>query len=195
MSLAIQQNKIYTYKDYLCFPDDFKYEIIEGTPYLMSPSPTVQHQRILRKMFIAINDSLKNVNCEVFSAPLDVILTLNASNVESATNVIQPDIFIICDKSKIKEKFILGSPEFIIEIVSNSSQSTDYVKKLNLYEKFKVTEYWIVNPLNKTIIQYYYSDNCYLSPDIYKSNEVITSKIFKNIKFNLEELFHDDQLT
>ncbi len=96
---------------------------------------------------------------------------------------------VICDKSKLTEKHCIGAPDFIIEIVSPSAPSMDYVKKLQLYEKHKVREYWIVNYLRKDILVYQLQeDGEYGAPETYIDGE-ITSSIFKNIKIHMEDIF------
>lgn len=188
MGVAVNINKIYTYKDYLEL-EDVSMEVIEGIPYLMSPSPTVEHQRILRKLLLSFSNYFKDSDCEIFSAPLDVVLINENEEVLDSKNIVQPDIFIVCDKNKIGDKNIIGSPDLIVEIVSTGSQSLDYVKKLNLYEKYKVKEYIIVNPINKTILQYIFEDNCYSSPKIYNQNSVAQINLFKGLEIDFTNIF------
>ncbi|KRQ86443.1 hypothetical protein ABG79_01645 [Caloramator mitchellensis] len=145
-----------TFKDYLAFPENSNIQIIDGIPYNMSPSPSRVHQKIIVELVTLINNHLKAINssCEVYSAPLDVIFVGENENMFSSKDVVQPDIFVVCDKSKLSDKGVVGSPDFIIEIVSPSSASIDYVKKLNLYNHYKVKEYWIINPNNQKILVY-----------------------------------------
>lgn len=188
MGVAVNINNIYTYKDYLEIKD-ISMEVIEGIPFLMSPSPTVEHQRILRKILIILSSHLENSDCEVFSAPLDVVLINENEEVLDSKNIVQPDVFIVCDRNKIGDKNIIGAPDLIVEIVSTGSQSLDYVKKLNLYEKYKVKEYIIVNPINKTILQYVFEDNSFSAPKIYNENGVVEINLFKDFIVDFKNIF------
>lgn len=188
MGVAININKICTYKDYLEL-EDVSMEVIDGIPFLMSPSPTVEHQRILRKLILKFSNYFEDTNCEVFSAPLDVILINENEEILDSKNIVQPDIFIVCDRNKIGDKNIVGAPDLIVEIVSTGSQSLDYVKKLNLYEKYKVKEYLIVNPINKTILQYIFENDCYSSPKIYNQNDMLEINLFKDLILDFKNIF------
>ncbi|MTI85707.1 MAG: Uma2 family endonuclease [Firmicutes bacterium] len=181
--------KHYSYKDYKDLPTDKKYEILNGVLYNLAPSPSTQHQRILGDLFVSIKTHLKESRCEVFCAPYDVLLPDADEDAESTKTVVQPDIMVICDKSKLTEKNCIGAPELIIEIVSPSAPSMDYVKKLQLYEKHKVREYWIVNYLRQDIMVYQLQKNGeYNAPETYSNGE-ITSGTFQNIKIHMEGIF------
>lgn len=136
MSRVIKETKQkFNYKDYLNLSDDQNYEVIEGILYAMTPAPSIQHQRVLRKIFLSVANYLGDNNCEIFTAPVDVLLQNEEELVGDIKSIVQPDLFVVCDKSKLKEKYCLGPPDLIIEIASPINASLDYVKKLNLYEK------------------------------------------------------------
>ncbi|WP_238524581.1 Uma2 family endonuclease [Caldicellulosiruptor hydrothermalis] len=112
----------------------------------------------------------------------NVILVEEEQDERQATNVVQPDISIICDKKKLTERGCVGAPEMIIEVVSEYNPSHDYVRKLNLYNQFKVKEYWIVNPNNQTILIYRLKDNeDYLPPEAYTFNDKVKVGIFEDL--------------
>lgn len=191
MSHPVKRSKqLYGYKDYLKLPPDNKYEIIGGILYAMTPSPTIQHQRILRKIFVHIANYLEGKKCEVFPAPLDVLLPEEGNEkIEDIKTVVQPDILVVCDTSILTDKYCLGSPDFIIEIVSPSSPSLDYVKKLHLYEKHKVKEYWIVNYVRKQVIAYRLTESGeYGEPEICTDGE-INAGIFPDLTLRLHDIF------
>ena len=191
MSYPIEQEqKLYTYKDYLKLPDDQRYEIIDGILY-MAPSPSTQHQRVSRKLLVLIDNHLKGKECEVFNSPYDVLLTNNNEDKENDIKiVVQPDIFVVCDESKITKNNCVGSPDFIIEIVSPSMPSRDYVKKLYLYEKHKVKEYWIVNYIrNEVTVFKLNEDGDYDVPEIYKDDVNVKVGIFEDLIIDLKEIF------
>jgi Uma2 family endonuclease len=142
-NLAYELDTLYTYEDYLYWDVSERYEIIDGVAYAMA-SPTATHQRILRELFVLIYDFLKDKPCEVFAAPFDVRLFPEEDN--SDTTVVQPDILVICDPSKLSDgKACKGAPNLVIEILSASSVIMDRKVKAEKYRNAGVPEYWIVN--------------------------------------------------
>lgn len=189
MQRASKTSEQYCYNEYLQLPDDFSYEILEGVLYAMTPSPTVQHQLVLRNILMLFVDKLKNTGCEVISAPCDVLLPEKDEDIEHTGTIVQPDIFVVCDKSKLKDNYSLGAPDLIVEIVSPSRPSMDYVKKLHIYEKHGVREYWIANYQQKEVMIYKLDDNEYGVPKTYLGGTVI-SGIFRDLKLSLEDIFN-----
>ncbi|SHM81739.1 Endonuclease, Uma2 family (restriction endonuclease fold) [Caldanaerovirga acetigignens] len=180
----------YTYKDYLSWTDDGRWQLIDGIAYDMNPSPSVQHQRVLRKLLVRFDLFLEGKRCEVFSATFDVRLPEGDEEDEEVKTVVQPDILVVCDKSKLDKRGCKGAPDLIVEIVSNSSASMDYIKKLNLYERHGVKEYWIVNPENKTAMIYKQNEiKEYEAPEIYAKENVMESKVLEGFTVNLKEIF------
>ncbi|MBI2837878.1 MAG: Uma2 family endonuclease [Acidobacteria bacterium] len=137
---------VLTYEDYLALPNDGKrYEIMRGDLYV-SPSPVPRHQIILSRVFDALREYARAHSWGVIlPAPLDVLL--------SQTNIVEPDIIGIAAARKgiIAEKNIEGTPDFLVEIISESTRRNDKVLKLKLYAEFGVKEYWIVDPVIDTV--------------------------------------------
>ncbi|TYP56100.1 Uma2 family endonuclease [Thermosediminibacter litoriperuensis] len=180
----------YTYKDYLSWTGDGRWQLIDGIAYDMSPSPSLEHQRVLRKMLVRLDLFLTGKNCEVFSAPFDVRLPEGDEEDEDVRTVVQPDILVVCDRSKLDKKGCRGAPDLIIEIVSHSSASMDYIKKLNLYERHGVREYWIANPENRTVMVYRLnSEGEYGVPEICPGGGEIKSAVLEGFSVNLGEIF------
>ncbi|WP_342455525.1 Uma2 family endonuclease [Caloramator sp. Dgby_cultured_2] len=140
-----------TYKEYLNLPEGERVELIDGYVYNMV-APSRIHQEVSMNLSRIFSNFLLGKECKVYAAPFDVRLIKEGQREDEADTVVQPDLSIICDKSKLDERGCKGAPDMIIEIVSPSTASIDYIKKLNLYEKFKVKEYWIVNPIEKIVI-------------------------------------------
>jgi Uma2 family endonuclease len=104
--------------------------------------------------------------------------------------VVQPDIAVICDKAKLDEKGCKGSPDLIVEIVSPSSAAHDYIKKLDLYEKRGIKEYWIMHPLDKLVTVYKLTDGGkYGRPEIYAEEDLVKVGIFPDLAVDLKEIF------
>lgn len=132
---------VYTVEDIYALPDGERAELIDGKLYDMAP-PNTKHQRLVRKFTYEIERYIRQHDgkCEVFPAPFAVFL--NADD----HNYVEPDISVICNKNKISDKGCHGAPDWIIEIVSESSRRMDYAIKLFKYRSAGVREYWIVDP-------------------------------------------------
>ena len=149
-----KENKKFTYADYLTWPDNERWEIIDGVPYNMAPAPSRKHQRLMRDLCRPIINYLDDKDCEIYFAPFDVRLTEKYETDEETTSVVQPDIVIICDKDKLDDKGCKGAPDLVIEILSPSTAAKDIGEKFNLYERHKVKEYWIVYPNDEIVMVY-----------------------------------------
>ena len=191
----IKLEEKYNYADYLTWTDENeRWEIIEGEAYMMSPAPRRKHQKISGKLFLEFGKYLEEKNCEVYSAPFDVRFGKNVND-EDIETVVQPDISVICDKNKLDDKGCIGAPDLIVEILSPSTASRDKIEKLNLYEKYEVKEYWIVEPLDETIMIFkLQKDGKYGRPDIYSvESEDIKVGIFEDLKINVGEVFGEKE--
>ena len=147
--MTLPQERIYTTDDIYNLPDGERAELIDGQIYYIAP-PTRRHQLIAGNLFTIINTYIKSRggSCEPYIAPFAVFL--NADD----KNYVEPDISVICDKSKLTDKGCNGAPDWIIEIVSSGSRRMDYYTKLFTYRTAGVREYWIVAP-DKTRITVY----------------------------------------
>ena len=146
---ALKHEETYTIDDIYALPDGERAELIDGKIYYMAP-PSWTHQRISSRLHQVIANYIdsKNGTCQVLAAPFAVFLN------EDDINYVEPDISVICDESKLDEKGCHGAPDWIIEIVSQSSKSRDYMTKLFKYRTADVREYWIVDPENRMVMVY-----------------------------------------
>ncbi|MEG0296351.1 MAG: Uma2 family endonuclease [Clostridium sp.] len=169
------------------YTSDELVELINGEIF-MQASPSIKHQRISMKLSTKLSLYFDGKKCEPFAAPIDVILS---NDEEVCENKVIPDLIVVCDKDGLNENNYKGIPSLIIEIVSPSNSHHDYIRKLNLYERFGVLEYWIVDPRFKSIQIYYLNDGeSYEITGVFKGNEVMESNIFKGLTVNLEDLFN-----
>lgn len=185
--MLIDPIKTYTYKDYLTYDENERIEIIEGGIYNMSPAPSRIHQKAIMEISYKIKNYIESNNgpCEVYPAPFDVILKNDDEEVEDSQNIVQPDISVICDKNKLTDKGCTGSPDMLLEIVSPSNASNDYVRKLYLYEKYKVKEYWIISPMKRNIHVYSLNDNNqYDEPKVYTFQDKVKVNIYDNLEID-----------
>ena len=146
MSLA-EPHKHYTWSDYVSWDDDARYELINGMPYMMSPAPSISHQAVSMELSRQLANFLKGKPCKVLSAPCDV--RLNAGDGDDI--VVQPDLLIVCDMSKLDGRACVGAPDMVIEVSSPSSMRHDRLTKFHLYQKAGVREYWIVEDDTKIL--------------------------------------------
>ena len=153
MGLPVKkQDRVYTYADYLTWPYDERWELIDGVAWDMSPGPNRYHQALSRILTMQISAYLEDAECLLYAAPFDFVLldSPDQDEMESRT-VVQPDISVICDRSKLTHRGCTGAPDWIIEIISPYTSRKDLIEKLELYERHSVREYWTVDPGNKFV--------------------------------------------
>lgn len=177
---ALAQEKLYTIDDIYALPDGERAELIDGQIYYMAP-PSRKHQRITGEIFAIIREYINanNGSCEVDIAPFAVFL--NKDN----TNYVEPDISVICDKSKLTDKGCSGAPDWIIEIVSPGSRRMDYFTKLFKYRTSGVREYWIVDPDRKRITVYDFESE---DTRDYTFSESVKSSIYDDLFINFSDI-------
>ncbi|WP_372636422.1 Uma2 family endonuclease [Cohnella sp.] len=171
-----------TYEMYANMEDDGnRYEISDGVLELMSPSPLFIHQFICHKMQVMLDGSCRN-DFLILAAPLDVIL--------SDTEVRQPDLVMIhlSRTHIISKRGINGAPDLVVEITSEHSLKRDKLTKRNVYAKYGVREYWIVDPSNFTLEQYELHDDYYELLDVYSGEEPVRSHTAPCVSFSMDEL-------
>jgi len=192
MPLALKNNnERWTYADYLTWPDDERWEIIDGVVYAMSPGPGTRHQDISWHLTLQIGAHLDDKPCKAFTAPFDVRLS---EQLESSDNyietVVQPDIIVVCDRSKLDERGCNGAPDLIIEILSPSTAKQDTLLKFNLYQKHGVKEYWMVHPNDQTVLVFKLLDSgLYGRADMYVSGDVIAVPMLGSLEIDLTKVF------
>ena len=179
--MALAQEKRYRIDDIYALPEGEHAELIDGQIYYMAP-PSRRHQDILSFLHLAIGNYIaqNNGECKVYPAPFAVFLSINASN------YLEPDISVICDKEKLDERGCNGAPDWIIEIVSPSSRPMDYYIKLSLYRSAGVREYWIVDPIKQTILVYDMEHDS--APAIYSFSDIVKVNIYDNLFIDFSKL-------
>lgn len=182
---APQEARLYTYADYCTWGDDERWELIDGVPYAMA-APSIPHQRLLRNIGYNLHHFLRGKKCEVFYAPTDV--RLNAETLDNT--VVQPDILVVCDKSKLTQAGLVGAPDMAVEILSPSSAYHDTVRKHKLYMKVGVREFWIVDPESHTVATYILCDDSYTSK-VYEKPDVVPVSILEGCNVDLTEVFDE----
>ena len=146
--LSLDPNKLYTYADYLNWFDNIRRELINGMVRLMS-GPNTIHSRITTGLVSTIWSFIKKrrAKCEIFHAPIDVRLPKGGETAnDKIFTVLQPDICVVCDPSKIDQRGIIGAPDLVVEVQSPSTAKYVMSKKFDIYEEAGVKEYWVVYP-------------------------------------------------
>ena len=164
MPVVEQIPESYTYMDYLTWADNERWEIIDGGAYNMTPAPKVIHQSIVSNFHIKLKTNPDNP-CFTGIAPTDVVFDEH--------NVVQPDVFVVCDETKITEDNIKGAPDFVVEVTSPSTSLKDKREKKNLYEKFGVKEYMLVYPEDELVERFILRDDKYGAPDVFNWDETV----------------------
>lgn len=181
----------YSYADYLNWKFAERIELLKGYIRQMA-APNTKHQRVSYRLERIFGNYLDSKNCEVFHAPFDVRLYNRKKSLlqeKDVFTVVQPDICIVCDATKIDEKGCNGSPELIIEILSPSNSSTDIKDKYELYAEAGVIEYWIVYPAEEHIQQYVLDNEVYKLHQVVTKTEKIVPYLFPDLEIELEKVF------
>lgn len=187
--VAKLNNEIFTYGHYLEWPQDERWELIDGHAYDMSPAPSRLHQEILGEMYRQISNFLVEKECKAYPAPFDVRLPEGNEKEEEIKTVLQPDISIICDKWKLDRKGCLGAPDMVVEIISPATVEKDMREKLYTYERFGVKEYWIVHPIDRIVMIFKLdSTKKYGRPETYSFKEKVPVKSLPGLSIDLSSL-------
>jgi Uma2 family endonuclease len=183
-------SKSYTYKDYLTWQFKERVELILGKIFKMSPAPRTEHQYVLSVVQSTIFNFLKGKTCKVFPAPFDVILPLENDKGEPHT-VVQPDITVVCDPTKIEERGCNGVPDLVVEIISKSSVERDLHEKFGIYQECGVKEYWILHPNDKTLVIHTLEGGQYKPSKMLTRGDFARSTVLPGLEVDLTEVFED----
>jgi Uma2 family endonuclease len=163
--LAVQHAR-FTYGDYRGWPDDERWELIDGEAYDMSPAPTRAHQGLVLEIAAQAHAFLRDGPCQVYVAPFDVRLPRTDESDDRVDTVVQPDIATICDPAKLDDAGCRGAPDWIVEVLSPRTAAKDQRQKRDAYERAGVREYWLVHPTDRTLMIYRLADGAYGRPEV-----------------------------
>lgn len=168
MALALKDRQRHNYGDYLSWPAEVRYELINGDAYLMSPAPDLPHQDMVGEIYRQAANALLGKSCRAFIAPVDVRLPKAQEADESIDTVVQPDVLVVCDGNKLDKRGVRGAPDWVVEVLSPSTAGHDQIKKRQLYEQHGVREYWLVHPVDRVLTIYRLEDAEYGKPELYQ---------------------------
>jgi Uma2 family endonuclease len=193
----LDTDKFYTYADYLLWQLSERVELIKGKIFQMSPAPNKTHQRILRKLLLQVGNylDLQKKGCELFAAPFDVRLLDNKKSKKSDKDiytVVQPDLCVICDESKLDDKGCIGAPDIVIEILSPGNSKKEMKIKYEIYEENGIQEYWIVFPYEQLIQQFALNTKGkYELVKIYTDEDWLTTPLLPDLSIDLSRVFEE----
>ena len=190
--LASNQAEKFTYRDYLGWPDGERWELIHGHAYNMTPAPSRRHQELSVELLRQFANFLLDKPCKVFGAPFDVRLPDKDEADADIQTVVQPDILIVCDESKLDDRGCKGSPDLVVEIMSPATARKDLKEKFRMYEEKGVREYWVVEPSAKTVMVFRRSEEgVFGRPEVYSEEDMLTVGIFDGLAVDLGRVFKE----
>lgn len=166
MGLARRDSIHHTYADYLGWPEDVRYELVDGEAFMMAPAPDLEHQEVAGEVFRQLANRLADGPCRALIAPVDVRLPRANEADDQIDTVVQPDVLVVCDPSQLDRRGVRGAPDFVVEVLSPSTASHDHVRKRQVYERAGVKEYWLVHPTDRMVMVYRLIDGAYGKPDV-----------------------------
>ena len=181
----------YSYADYLTWEIDEMVELIKGRVFKMTAAPKRRHQEISVKVTNRLFNFLEGKNCKVYQAPFDVRLPVHSKKNEDIFTVVQPDICVICDRSKLDEAGCIGAPDLIIEILSPGNNKKDLRHKYEVYEESGVKEYWIIHPDEQTLLIYTLNAGSFVPSKLFIPGDVVKSQCIAGFSLDMEDVFND----
>lgn len=171
----------YSWSDYQTWPEDERWELIDGQAYSMAPAPTTRHQSIAGNVFAVLHARLKGKACKPFLSPIDIKL--------SDDDVVQPDVLVVCDPSKITPTHIEGAPDLVIEVLSPSTSAKDLREKKALYQRGGVREYLVIDPMENYAQRFTLGESGrYGEGDILAPEDTVTLIAVDGVEFPLWEI-------
>jgi len=187
-----------SYSEFLGLPET-RVEYIKGSIKYMSPTPSIRHQDLVGNLYVKIRSffsSFGDKKYKMVFSPVDVCLFEGSYDKEKVEAALQPDLIIVCDRSKLDENRCYGAPDFVAEVLSPSSIKRDVREKFDLYEKYGVREYWIISPLENYVTVYLLQeDGKFDKGTIYEveheNKSVIPVSIIPGLDISINDLYEE----
>ncbi|MEQ9307593.1 MAG: Uma2 family endonuclease [Marinoscillum sp.] len=188
----LEPEATYSYADYLRWSFEERVELIKGKLFRMPPAPKRTHQAVGFVLGNEIYNVLKGQRCKAYMAPFDVRFPNQPDDADDLTfTVVQPDICVVCDPSKLDDAGCKGAPDLIVEILSPSTASKDLNEKYQLYEEHGVQEYWVVYPGECVLEIYDLQHGKYISRGKFVREDVVESKVLEGMQIKLLDVFEE----
>ena len=188
MGLPKRDDGRHSYGEYCEWPEDVRYELIDGFAYAMAPAPSPKHQMILLELARQVANALRDQSCRPFIAPFDVRLPKENEADAEIDTVVQPDLCVVCDPQKLDEHGCRGAPDWVLEVLSPSTASHDQIQKRRVYERAGVREYWLVHPTDGIVTIYRLEHGAYTMPDIRELKGTATVTVLPGLVVDWEQL-------
>lgn len=164
-------------------------ELIKGKVFKRdAATPSTSHQKVSLRLGSAFLIFLKGKPCQVFLAPFDVRLPVKSKKNKDIDTVVQPDLCVICDESKLDEAGCIGAPDLVVEILSPGNNRKELKVKYEIYEESGVKEYWVIHPSEQTLLIYTLVDEKYQFSGLYATGDIVQSSCIAGFSLNLEEI-------
>ena len=183
--LAPKNNGRYTYADYLNWEGPERFQLVNGEVFMMA-SPSVAHQAILMELSTQFGVWLRGKPCRVFAAPLDVRLFPEKDN--SDETVVQPDLLVVCDRTKLGKGSVNGPPDLVLEIISPSTSNKELFVKFRAYLDAGIPEYWMIEPEQKFVQLHIYENGHFISSS-YEGEDTVPSTVLRGFTVDLKTLW------
>jgi Uma2 family endonuclease len=184
-----EKRSVGSYEEYCAIEE--RVEVIDRTVYEMA-APSLNHQRILGGMYRQVATQLEGKSCQPFMSPVDVKLPVTSFNSAGEAldfTIVQPDLFIVCDEDKDSGHYVDGAPDFIVEILSPSTRRKDTVEKLHKYAKVGVREYWMLDPVNRTVNIALLGDDGFYDMESVRAEGTIALRTFEGLSIDFDRVF------
>ena len=186
MGLSLRDSHLHTYAEYLAWSDERRYELIDGLAYAMLPTPSRQHQQLVGELFSQIHAQLRGHPCQVYVAPFDVRLPHGSEADAAIDTVVQPDIAVFCDRSRLDDRGARGAPDWVVEVLSPATASHDQLLKRDLYERHGVLEYWLVHPADRLVTVYRLQAGGYGKPHVQELAGRLAPRVLDGVEVDLD---------
>jgi Uma2 family endonuclease len=189
MALPAEKQR-YTFADCLAWDEHERIELIDGKA-IPSPPTSTRHQEVLGELAVQLGNFLHGTGIKVYMRPFGVrLFEKEGDRPEDVDTVVEPDISVICDRSKLDERGCKGAPDLIIEILSPSTRRHDRVVKLDLYQRSGVREYWLVNPEDRSVLVMLRDEAGNLRPrEDYGAQDTAQVNVLEGCSIDLGEVF------
>jgi Uma2 family endonuclease len=181
--------KSYTYADYFSWKFEERIELIKGKIFRMSPAPNRIHQKLAGYIHIRLGNFLEGKSCEVYEAPFDVRIPRKSKDDKEIITVLQPDVCVICDLSKLDNRGCLGAPDIVVEVLSPGNNAKELKNKHSVYEEAGVKEYWVVSPQNQWLMIHTLIDGSFAGSPYYVPGDIAASSVLPGFSLNLTDMF------
>ena len=187
--MPLPQEKRYTLADAMTWDESERIELIDGYPVMMAP-PTRAHQKAAMELSRQLANYLAGKKCEVYPAPFAIrLFERDGDHPENVDTMVEPDISVVCDTSKLDDIGCKGAPDLVMEILSPTTQRHDRVTKFNLYQQAGVREYWIVDPAGKSVQVFVLDGGHYVAKDFGTASDTIKVNVLEDCAIDLSQVF------